>query len=355
MRALAALALCLSLAGTGFGQPATDGILLARIAKHLREGDYNNAERGFREALEAPGKSESASPDRQSQLIDLRNGLGDLLREEGKEREARDLFNQVLSSPDITWKQRLSATMGLAEIDAHSISLQAGEKQWMTSLAMAREHSDNTGEAAALRGLANMWFEANSPAKAEPLLRRSLKILENDPASPAWQTASTLATTGLVYSALDKLALAEKAWTRALDLNRKTFGETHPQVAYVMERLAEVYARRKHFAVARQYSDRALDIMRGACGEGSMAVAAAYASRGNVEEYARSFPAAVENYATALGIVRANPDNPVARGTILRNYAALLKATHKDREAHALVLEANSLRTTRPEIAQSGQ
>jgi len=325
MRKIIALTLYVSLTTAAHGQDARE-----QIARYLRVGDYNHAEQGFREAIGARTGSEVLT-------IDLRNGLGDLLREEGKDVEARDLFNSVLNMPNLGWAQRLAAIMGLAGTDGA-----AGEPRWMQALALARQHDAKIMEAACLRGLAVMWLEARQPAKAEPLLRRALYILEKDPNAPAWQKASVLTTTGLVYRRLDKLTLAEESWTQSLELYRTTLGDAHPQTAYMMERLAEIHALRGDFGAARNYAARALEAMRGSCGDDSLAVAAAYASKGDVEQYASALPAAAQNYAAAVEIARKHPDNPAMEAALMQHYAALLKATRHDREAKALALEARS-------------
>jgi tetratricopeptide (TPR) repeat protein len=234
--------------------------------------------------------------------------------------------------------------MGLAGIEGQHISAQAGEARWLEALSIAREHhgEDPTSEADALRGFAMMWLETGDPARAEPLVKRSLKILETEPAATDWQLASTLAATGQVYRTQDKLSLAEDAWTRALELDRKAFGDAHPQVAYMMERLAEVYAARRQFDLARQYSGKAIEVMRSSCGEDSLAVAAALANRGLVEEYAKALPAAADDYASALEIARKHPANSALWASIIRNYTAVLRAIHHDREANALALELKS-------------
>jgi len=345
MRVLIALALYVSLTNAGFGQevrekPGTEEKLQERrIAQYLRKGDYNAAEASLRRML-ADQSLDAAT------VNEVRVALADLLREEGKEIEARDLFGIAMKSPDLTWRQRLGATMGIAGIDSRATSPQAGSDLWMQAIALAREHQDEdpTREAEALRGLANMWLEAGDPTRAEPLLRRSLKILEAAPSAGNWQLAATLGTTGQVYRAQDKLALAEDAWTRALDLERKAFGESHPQVASLMERLAEIYAVRKQFDLARQYAGQAVSVMRSSCGEDSLAAAAAFANRGLVEERANELPAAAEDYAAALTIARKNTANPTFAIRIMQSYTAVLRAIHHDREAKALALELKSFR-----------
>jgi len=339
MRILIALGLYVSLTSSGFGQDVRQ----KQIAEFLKAGDYNSAERSLREGLaEQPANAAGAN--------DLRVALGDLLREEGKNAEAGELFRTALKSPDILWKRRLSATMGLAGIEGQEVSRQAGADRWTEAISIARAHRDEdpTSEADALRGLAVMWLEAGDPSSAEPLLKRSLKILETEPSAAGWQLASTLAATGQVYRSQGKLALAENAWMRALDIDRKMFGDAHPQVAYLMERLAEVYAERNQFDLARRYAGQALGTMRSCCGEDSLAFAAALANRGLIEEYEKALPAAADDYASALAIARKHPNNPTLLIRIIRNYTAVLRAIHHDREAKALALELKSFRQQNP-------
>jgi hypothetical protein len=340
MRRLLALGLYVSLSCAGFGQEVRDRPVVEekvrekQIATFLKTGDYNGAERTLRAGL----TDESLDP---ASAASLQVALGDLLREEGKDAEARELFIVALKNPKIGWTQRLSATMGLAGLDGQHISVQAGLEEWMRAIAIAREHraEDATKEADALRGLANMWLDSGDPSSAEPLLRRARKILEGDPVAKPWQLAATLGMTGQVYRMQNKLALAEDAWSHALELYRKMFGESHPQTGLAMERLAEIYAQRKQAGLARQFADRALDIMRSSCGEGSLAVAAALANRGLVKEYTNALPAAAEDYAAALTIARKYPSNPAFTMHIMQNYTPVLKAIHHDQEAKALTLE----------------
>jgi tetratricopeptide (TPR) repeat protein len=302
-----------------------------QVALYLRTGDYKSAEQLLRAGIADESIDAAAAGS-------LQVALGDLLREEGKDAEARELFESALKNPAINWKQRLSATMGVAGLAGQHISVQAGLEEWTRAIAIARDHraEDATKEADALRGLGEMWLESGDSSSAEPLLRRARKILEEDPGTTAWQLASTLGISGRIYRAQNKLALAEDAWTQALELDRKMFGELHPQTGLAMERLAEVYAVRKQVDLARQFADRALEIMRGSCGGESLAFAAALANRGLVEEYTNALPAAAEDYAAALVIARKYPSNPGFTMRIMQNYTPVLKAIHRDQEAKAL-------------------
>lgn len=343
MRTLLALGLYVSLTGAGFGQEVLkqraveEKIRERQIATYLKTGDYNSAERMLRAGL-ADGSLPAAS------LVRLRVAFADLLREEGKDTEARELFAGALKNPDIDWQQRLAATIGLAGIEGQHVSVQAGSELWMKAIAIAREHSseDATKEADVLRGFADMWLDSGDPSKAEPLLRRALKIMEADPEIQPWRLASAMGSIAQAYKEQDKLALAEDAWMRAMELNRKAFGESHPQIGLAMERLAEIYALRKRFDLAHRFADQAVDMMRNTCGEGSLAFGAALANRGVVEEYTSQLPAAAEDYAAALAIARKYPANPAFAMHVMQNYTPVLKRIHHDQEAKALATELKS-------------
>jgi tetratricopeptide (TPR) repeat protein len=307
------------------------------IRRYLKSGDYNAAERVLREAI-------VLRQDDVGFASGLRIALGDLLREEGKQKQAGTVFQSVLNKGGIGWRQEVSARMGLAGSQGQSGLTESSVAGWNRALSVAREKGDTVLESSALRGLAITWLEAGQPGYAEPLLKRSLKMLEAESAPEPWQLAATLTVIGECYRARNKLALAEDAWTRALELDRKAFGESHPQVALVMGHLADVYSARKEFTLARDYANRVVVMMKSSCGEDSLATAAAIANLAGVEWRSNSVDAALESYGNALRIARNYPENSIVTSRIALGYALALKAKHRDKEAKALVLEANSFR-----------
>ena len=175
----------------------------------------------------------------------VQNALADLLREEGRRTEARQLFSQIVDAPSVTPQLRLSALIGLADIDLHLGEWKTSVDEGNTALEIARGEGDTQSEAIILRGLGRAWLKAGSAARAEPLLRRSLSKLESDPAGPPLQVSESLGALAEYYRAGNKLALAEDAWSRALTIKRTLFGEAHPQVAYLMEELCGSFIRRE--------------------------------------------------------------------------------------------------------------
>ncbi len=298
------------------------------------EGNYTEAERLLREAQTAPSISLN-SGDLNSRAM-IQNALADLLREEGKGEEARQMFRASLQIEGLSWQPRMHAIVGLADCDRTLGDREASEAGWNEALKVAREHRDDQAEAIALRGLAMLWVDAGNLARAEPLLRRSLKMMENNPSTPGEQLATALFATGELYRTQNKLALAEDAWSRALQIERTELGDSHPQVASVMVMLADVYSARGESGVARDYATRASEIMRDVFGDNSIPAAAALANRAMVEQRANNLQAAADDYERALGIAQGHPESRSIERVMMQRYALLLKAMHRGREAKAL-------------------
>ena len=221
MRTLVASAVYVYLATGIFAQQANRADRTERIAFTNRQirlvdsyrdsGDYQAAERVLREWL---GSEPVGSVSR----LMVQNTLADLLREEGREAEARRLFSQIVDAPGVPPPLRLSALIGLADADLLRGDWKASVEEGNMALEIARGEGDEQSEGIVLRGLGRAWLKAGSAARAEPLLRRSLSKLENDAAAPPLQVSESLGALAEYYRAGNKLALAEDAWSRALTM-----------------------------------------------------------------------------------------------------------------------------------------
>jgi tetratricopeptide (TPR) repeat protein len=300
-------------------------------------GDYAAAERLLRETLSSPPCSTGC--DVESKAL-LRNNLGDLLREEGHEDEARSLFKVSVDTAGERSRQRAGALIGLADIDKQAGDWKASIQRWNDALEICRENNDELTEAIALRGLGSTWLKAGNTARAEPMLRRVLRLVENNPAMPPEQIASAHASLAELYRSENKLALAEDEWAQALQIDRKILGEVHPQIALLLEMLSDVYAARGELGLAREYAERASGIMSGAFGDSSMATAVALTNQASIEQRARDSASAAKDYERAIGIARSHPEYRSLRALMLERYSGLLKTMHRPQEAKALNVEA---------------
>lgn len=347
MRTSVALLLYVSLTSSHFGQearknngtasPEQSAASTLTVRRYLAAGHYGDAERELRISISASVPDSAAT-------TNLRIALADLLREEGRDSDGRQMFAAILNDSELSWIQHLDVLMGITGIDGHMGAMRASSAEWGAAITLARDHQDTAREADCLRGLATSWLDGGNPSQAEPLLHRAMKLLEASPSATRWEIAATWAAEGAAYQAQDKMALAEEAWTKALDLNRLVFGKKHPQVAWLMERLAVVYSRRQEFELARHHAALAAAVPRQACGEASLAVATALVVQGDIEANARAWEAAAAKYGEALTLARNIPDGQSTAERIMLRYAGVLKENHHDREAKAMMSAIKSFR-----------
>jgi tetratricopeptide (TPR) repeat protein len=304
-------------------------------------GNYRGAEAVLQKVLNSP------ACDGESRGF-IRNNLADLLREEGRSQEAQRLFKETLDSPGPAARARVASMIGLADIDRQRSAWESSISQWNEALDISRQEKDEAAEAIILRGLGQTWLQSGSTARAEPLLKKSLKLMETKAEMPPEEVATSHAGLAELYRAENKLALAENEWTHALEIDRPLLGETHPQVAILMEALSDVYAARGEFALARDYAAKASETMGRTFGENSIAQAAALTNQAGVEQRAGSFDAAARYFERAVSIARAHPEHRSIGITMIERYAGLLKAMHRSGEAKALLAQRNAWRENEP-------
>jgi tetratricopeptide (TPR) repeat protein len=298
-------------------------------------GDYPGSERLLREALSSP------SCDADSRAM-LRNNLADLLREEGRSPEAQPLFKESIGLGAISWQQRVGALIGLAEIHRQNGDWAASVNRWSEVLEICRREHDEKTEAIALRGLGMTWLDSGSAARAEPLLRRALRMMEDNADMPPEEIANAHSALAQLYRSENKLTLAENELSRALQIDNTVLGHAHPQVAVLMARLSDVYSARGEFTLARDYAMRASESMRGSFGENSMPAATALTYQAAVEQRAGDLDGAAKDYERAIRIARSYPEHRSLQLAIIQRYAQLLKTMHRTGEAKALYMEARS-------------
>ena len=300
-------------------------------------GEFAAAEKTAREALDL-----HVTPELEAAL---RNVLGDMLREQGRNEEARLLFRKAAALPEISLARRFDSLIGLADLDRRDGSLTVSIEEWREAARIAKMDGSSMREALALRGLGLSWLDSGDLAQATPLLRRSLDLLERDAATPPAQLAAALSCVAAVYRREQKKALAEEFWLRALQQDRRSIGEEHPQAAVVMEFLAELYSSEKRYEEARQQAAHAHSIMVRYFGEGSLPTAGSMGMIARVRQCEGDISGAAADYAAALQIIRdqhATADQ--IAGEIMGQYAVVLARLHRGSEAKEVRAELKSFR-----------
>jgi tetratricopeptide (TPR) repeat protein len=308
---------------------------LAAVYRTL--GEYAAAENKLRAALKTPPSDDD------SHAIVL-NELGDILREIGRTNEATELLGQSLGLPGISVRRRLEANLALADLDRDAGRWKSSIDRWNHSEQIAREEGWTALEATAIRGLGITYFENKQPARAEPLLRRALAKFEASNA-PRHQTASTLSCLAQLYIGENKLALAEDALLRSIDITEKELSPNHPQLAVLYEMLGETVAARGQFEQARDYYSHARAIMAGHFGDRSAIAAAVDASWALVEQRSKHSAEAAADYEKALAVLdAAGPEVDPLRTTVHQHYQEVCKALHRKPSISSDSFKAQSFR-----------
>jgi hypothetical protein len=181
-------------------------------------------------------------------------------------------------------------------------------------------------------------------SRAEPLLKRSLAMVDNRSGVPECRLSLALDTLATLYRLEGKTGLAEELWMRELQIHRRMFGDYHPQTALVMGHLAELWSWNGDTERARAYSRQVTSIMASHFAAESPALASALVSEAIVEQRANRLEDAAGLYAKAFNIVQATRPSSSLSQAVARLYAGVLSQLHRGREAKQIVAEASVFR-----------
>jgi tetratricopeptide (TPR) repeat protein len=318
------------------GQHA-EGVEKLKLANALRAlNRYAEAEQTLRAALRNRPREDA------SQAAVL-NSLGDLLREEVRLAEARDLFNAALKLSTGAVND-IDALIGIADIERSTSDWRNSIGHWNKAIALSRQSGDRATEAIALRGLGKMYCDMGDLARSEPLLKRAL-LMFNEIPKLSGQSAATLSYLGSVYRDEKKYGMAEEAFTRALDLEGGFEHARGPQAGAVLELLAGVCALEKRFDDGARYAAAALRIMQTAFPADSPPIAGAFGARGFVELRAGDLEGADRDYSEALRIMRLNAIETSTVGTdFLTEKAQIMRRMHRSQDAKSLEAQIKAFR-----------
>jgi len=325
-----------------FGRLARTSVSIAEADRDI--GNYASAEKLVRAALANVPEGRKLSASETDAKAFALDELGDLLREQGRNIESRNLLLQAARTPGVSWHRVADSIVGLAELDRDTHNWEESLAEWNNVAELGRDHGDEDLRAVAARGLGATWLDRGNVARAEPLLRNALAAFESDPVVIQRQVASTLTFMGQLYLGEDKLALAEDVLTRALKVDERTFGESHPQLSVVLQMLGDTLARRNDMELARSHLARAVQILSATFGEQSTMAGASLAGWGIIEQRSHNPERAVELFEQSLAAFRASKSSEVGnlKAYVLLRYADALKATHRKQEAKAVLAEAKN-------------
>ncbi len=262
-----------------------------------------------------------------SRLAQQHQDTGDLATAEQLRRDALRSAEQMLGRDHkqvAVLLSNLGVTLRLEERDqeAYALSLRA--------LAIAKASNDKRLLATVLNGLGlALW---NEPARAEPVLRRSLALFEQADGDDSLDTAKVENNLASLYSNQHQHAKALELMTRALPLYEKYLDPEDPSLALALANMFAILSEQRRAEEGEPYLRRAIAIgekvfpQTAAMAKLQVSVAALEFSRGNLQESARILQIAIALQERTLG--PAHPE--VARS--LGYYSLTLRRMH-DRTA----------------------
>ena len=213
--------------------------------------------------------------------------------------------------------------------------------------------------ATSLNNLAALLREQGKYAEAEPLYRRALKIWEEQFGGEHPDVASILNNLALLLKTQGKYAEAEPLFRRALKIDEKALGTDHPDVATDLNNLAALLREQGKYTEAEQLFLRSLKILEEQLGGEHPNVATSLNNLAGLLYTQGKYVEAEPLYRWALKIreEQLGSENPdVAQS--LNNLASLLRAQGKYGEAEplyrrALKIREEQLGSEHPDVAGS--
>jgi CHAT domain-containing protein/Tfp pilus assembly protein PilF len=210
-----------------------------------------------------------------------------------------------------------------------------------------------------MNNLAKLYQAMGRYAKAEPLLLRSLRILEAELGKDHLDVAECLNSLALLYQATGQHARAESLMRRSLRITEARLGKGHRYVASGLHNLALIYKTTGQYARAEPLYRRALTILEARLGKDDPAVASTLNNLALLYQAMGQYAKAEPLYRRSLEITEARlgKDHPeVAHG--LNNLAMLYRNMGRYAEAEALYRRSLKIRKARlrkdhPDVAES--
>ena len=309
--------------------PAVRDLLVVQLSLSCHiVGDYNCAELVLRSELARENALHRSS------AVMLR--LVDLLREEGRLDESFALVSEAEQMAGLSRAEKINILVEKAQIAR-------GMHHWNESVALwnqvrGMEDGDPLLDAAVCSGLGGTWLDAGNNARAEPLLRRAVAGLKEDPDASAEALGMTLAALARLLMSENKPAMAEDLLTEAVTRVGAIVGDRHPEVGVLLGYRSRARSLQGDHKGALADIENAEAIMSDHFGADSIALGAIFLERAEVERSAQHPDLAVSAYSRAMQTFRRAGNTAAAlRASMIAPYAAALKAAHRSDEAKALV------------------
>ncbi len=262
-----------------------------------RQGDYIEAERLLREALEL-----RREPD--LEVATNLAYLGEVLLNQGRYSEAEELLREALEL-----RRRLlgdehgevAETLNLlAGVLKYQDELAEAERVYGEALALFRRAGDDGQVASCLNNLAVLHQHRGNLDAVEPLLREALELRRRLFDSDHPMVANSLHNLASLLQVRGDLEGAESLYGEALAILRRSLGDQHPELGRSLVTHASVLIQMERFAAADDQLREALGILRAQHAEGHWLPSYAESLRGacliGLERFAEAEPLLDRSY-----------------------------------------------------------
>jgi tetratricopeptide (TPR) repeat protein len=238
----------------------------------------------------------------------LLNAAGCFLHEQGRYREAEQLFVQALP------------------------------------IYQSQFGADHPKVTKILNHLALSYIPQERYTEAEFLCLQALEICRTQPGSEHCDTAIILNSLALSHKSEKHYSEAESLFLQALEICQSYFGFDHPNTASILDNLAQLYYSQKHYAKAEPLFLQALDIRRLKLERNHPDIAVSLNDLALLYYSQERYADAESLYIQALDIrkLKLGQSHPLT-ATSLFNLAVLYKSQERYAEAESLYLQAVSI------------
>jgi tetratricopeptide (TPR) repeat protein len=225
------------------------------------------------------------------------------------------------------------------------------ETRWelepLSSLASLWDEMNHKQAGALLNQVGQYWYRLAEWSRSEPLLRRAVKVFQENLGGEHPNFGSALNNLALLLQATNRMVEAESLMRRALAIGEASYGQEHREVANALNNLAEILKVTNRLTEAEPFYRRALAIDEASYGPKHPKVAR---DLNNLAELLKVTNRPVEAeplMRRAVGIFESSigsehPDFGVALSTL----ATLLHATNKFAEGESLMRQALRIHET---------
>jgi len=225
------------------------------------QGKLKEAEEMYQRALKG---YEKAWGSEHTSTLSIVNNLGLLYRDQGKLKKAEEMYQRALKGKKEAWGSEHTSTLetvnNLGNLYSDQGKLKEAEEMYQRALkgyekAWSLEH---TSTLETVNNLGNLYRDQGKLKEAEEMYQRALKGKEKAWGSEHTSTLGTVNNLGNLYRDQGKLKEAEEMYQRTLKGKEKAWGSEHTSTLETVNNLGLLYRDQGKLKEAEEMYQRAL-------------------------------------------------------------------------------------------------